>query len=81
LSRCAPLTLVVDDAHWADGGTLFLLRYLARRIRLARLPLLLVLTYREVELDETLRRSWLENVRDNREIVAAWRQRIVAADG
>jgi hypothetical protein len=34
-----------------------------------------------VELDETLRRSWLENVRDNREIVAAWRQRIVAADG
>jgi hypothetical protein len=31
--------------------------------------------------DETLRRSWLENVRDNREIVAAWRQRIVAADG
>ncbi len=31
--------------------------------------------------DETLRRGWLENVRDNREIVAAWRQRIVAADG
>ena len=31
--------------------------------------------------DETLRRSWLENVRENREIVAAWRQRIVAADG
>jgi tetratricopeptide (TPR) repeat protein len=24
--------------------------------------------------DETLRRSWLENVRDNREIVAAWEQ-------
>jgi hypothetical protein len=31
--------------------------------------------------NEILRRSWLENVRDNREIVAAWRQRIVAADG
>lgn len=25
--------------------------------------------------DETLRRSWLENVRDNREIVAGWESR------
>jgi len=25
--------------------------------------------------DETLRRSWLENVRDNREIVAGWERR------
>ncbi len=26
--------------------------------------------------DESLRRSWLENVRDNREIVAEWQQRM-----
>ncbi|MBF8286007.1 MAG: serine/threonine protein kinase, partial [Anaerolineales bacterium] len=48
----APALWVIDDAHWADGGTLFLVRHLARRARLSKLPLLLVLTYREVELDE-----------------------------
>ncbi|UCF25283.1 MAG: protein kinase, partial [Ralstonia sp.] len=48
----APLLLVIDDAHWADGGTLALLRHLARRSRATRARLLVVLTYREVELDE-----------------------------
>lgn len=47
-----PLLIVLDDAHWADGGTLFLVRYLARRLRALRLPVLLVLTYRETELDQ-----------------------------
>ena len=51
LSARAPVLLFVDDAHWADGGTLALLRHLARRAR--RLRLLLVVTYREVELDES----------------------------
>jgi C-terminal peptidase prc len=50
LAEQTPLLLVVDDAHWADSGSLNLLRYLARRGR--NLPLLLVLTYREVELNE-----------------------------
>lgn len=45
------LVLFVDDVHWADGGTLNLLRHLARRARTQ--PLLIVLTYREVELDES----------------------------
>jgi DNA-binding CsgD family transcriptional regulator len=40
---------VIEDAHWADGATLDLLRFLARRI--ASLPLLLVVTYRDDELD------------------------------
>jgi len=48
----SPLMLVIDDAHWADSGTLALLRYLARRARTSRARLLIVLTYREVELDE-----------------------------
>jgi DNA-binding CsgD family transcriptional regulator len=40
---------VIEDAHWADGATLDLLRFLARRI--GTLPLLLVVTYRDDELD------------------------------
>jgi DNA-binding CsgD family transcriptional regulator len=39
---------VIEDAHWADGATLDLLRFMARRI--GGLPLLLVVTYREDEL-------------------------------
>jgi DNA-binding CsgD family transcriptional regulator len=39
---------VIEDAHWADGATLDLLRFVARRI--AGLPLLLVVTYRDDEL-------------------------------
>jgi hypothetical protein len=50
LTAHEPLLLFIDDVHWADAGTLQLIHYLARRIR--HLPLLLVLTYREIELDE-----------------------------
>jgi tetratricopeptide (TPR) repeat protein len=50
LSDYEPLLLVIDDAHWADSGSLSLLRYLAGRTQKQRT--LLVATYREVELDE-----------------------------
>jgi DNA-binding CsgD family transcriptional regulator len=40
--------LVFEDVHWADEATLDLLRFLGRRI--ARLPTLLVMTYRDDEL-------------------------------
>jgi ABC-type oligopeptide transport system substrate-binding subunit len=50
LSERAPLLLALEDAHWADSGTLFLLRHLARRTRHQRV--MLVATYREVELDQ-----------------------------
>jgi DNA-binding CsgD family transcriptional regulator/energy-coupling factor transporter ATP-binding protein EcfA2 len=43
-----PTILVVEDVHWADEATLDVLGYLARRI--ASLPALLVLTYRDDEL-------------------------------
>src|ERR1700739_2434681 len=39
---------VIEDVHWADGATLDLLRFLARRI--GALPLLLVVSYRDEEL-------------------------------
>jgi len=43
--RSRPRCLVVEDLHWGDEATLDLVRFLGRRI--AALPLLLVLTYRE----------------------------------
>jgi ABC-type oligopeptide transport system substrate-binding subunit/tetratricopeptide (TPR) repeat protein len=50
LSNRAPLLIVLEDAHWADSGTLSLLRHLARHTRRQRV--MLVATYREVELDQ-----------------------------
>jgi predicted ATPase len=50
LSEHRPLLIVLEDAHWADSGTLALLRHLARRSR--RDPVMIVATYREEELDD-----------------------------
>ena len=41
---------VIEDAHWADGATLDLLRFLSRRI--SALPVLLIVSYRDNELGE-----------------------------
>lgn len=66
LAQGAAIMLFMDDAHWADRATLFLLRHLARRTRILNLPLMIVATYREVELDEA--RPWHEVLNDlNRE--------------
>ena len=43
-----PTLLVVEDVHWADDATLDALQYLARRV--AHLPTVLVLTYRDDEV-------------------------------
>jgi DNA-binding CsgD family transcriptional regulator len=46
LSDLESLTVIaVEDIHWADEGTLDLLSYLGRRIQ--RLPVVLLVTYRE----------------------------------
>ncbi len=49
--------VVIEDAHWADAGTLDWLVFLARRIE--RLPALLLVTYRDDEVgrDHPLRRA------------------------
>lgn len=52
LSEQSPILLVLEDVHWADSGSLAMLRYLARRTK--GQPIMLVATYREVELDDTL---------------------------
>ena len=41
----APVVLVIEDAHWADGATLDVLRYLGTRVQ--DLPAVLVMTYRD----------------------------------
>lgn len=70
LAKHRPLLLALDDVHWADAGSLALLRYLARRIRQENLPVLVIAAYREVELDEA--RPWHETLLElNRERLAA----------
>jgi DNA-binding CsgD family transcriptional regulator len=50
LSRgAAPALLIIEDLHWADTATLDLIRYLGRRI--ARVRALILITYRDEELD------------------------------
>jgi DNA-binding CsgD family transcriptional regulator/tetratricopeptide (TPR) repeat protein len=44
-----PAVLVIEDVHWADEASLDALRFLVRRMR--HLPAVLVLTYRDDELD------------------------------
>ena len=52
LSRRQPLLLVLDDAHWADGETLHLVRRLARRAAQARW--LVLLAYRSEDASSAL---------------------------
>ncbi|HXX49252.1 MAG TPA: AAA family ATPase, partial [Myxococcota bacterium] len=49
LEARGPVVLVLDDLHWADRGTIAMLRHVARSARKGRR--LLVGTYRDVELD------------------------------
>jgi ABC-type oligopeptide transport system substrate-binding subunit/predicted Ser/Thr protein kinase len=46
----APLMLVLEDAHWADSGTLSMLRHLSRNTH--HQQVMIIATYREVELDQ-----------------------------
>ncbi|MGH2792721.1 MAG: ATP-binding protein [Actinomycetota bacterium] len=48
-SSMQPLLFVLEDVHWADEPTLLLLQHLAER--LSNMPILLIATYRDVELD------------------------------
>ena len=48
-SRIRPLIVLVDDLQWADEPTLHLLQHVSGQ--LAGLPILLIGTYRDVELD------------------------------
>jgi tetratricopeptide (TPR) repeat protein len=69
LASQEPLLLVVDDVHWADSGTVSLLRFLAQHVR--RIPLLLVMTFRDTDVELAEARALKELVLDlNRERLA-----------
>jgi len=48
-ARAQPLLLILDDLHWADDSTLLLLQHIAQQLR--EVPVLILGTYRDVELD------------------------------
>ena len=47
-ARVTPHMMLLDDLHWADESTLLLLQHFAQR--LSQIPLLIVGTYRDVDL-------------------------------
>jgi serine/threonine protein kinase len=49
LARLTPIVLLFEDLQWADEPTLLLLQHLAQA--LARMPLLMIGTYRDVDLE------------------------------
>ncbi len=49
IARVRPLLLVAEDLQWADKPTLLLIERLARR--LSEIPVLMIATYRDFELD------------------------------
>jgi tetratricopeptide (TPR) repeat protein len=53
LAATAPLLLVLEDVHWADDATMRLLTFVTRRI--ARLPVLIVITARDEEPEYRVR--------------------------
>ena len=48
-ARVTPHIVLIDDLHWADDSTLLLLQHVAQH--LAQMPLLILGTYRDVDLD------------------------------
>jgi DNA-binding CsgD family transcriptional regulator len=57
LRRRGPSVVVLEDLHWADEATLDVVTLLASRIATA--PALLVLTYRDDELDRAQQLRWV----------------------
>jgi tetratricopeptide (TPR) repeat protein len=49
VGRAQPLLLILDDLHWADDSTLLLLQHIAQQLQ--EMPVLILGTYRDVELD------------------------------
>jgi class 3 adenylate cyclase/tetratricopeptide (TPR) repeat protein len=50
-ARGRPMVLILEDLHWADESTLLLMQHLSRRV--AEMPVLVIATYRDTELEPT----------------------------
>jgi class 3 adenylate cyclase/tetratricopeptide (TPR) repeat protein len=48
-SRVQPMFIVLDDLHWADDSTMLLIQHIVQQLH--EMPLLVVGTYRDVELE------------------------------
>jgi DNA-binding CsgD family transcriptional regulator/tetratricopeptide (TPR) repeat protein len=77
VSRRRSVLLVLEDGHWADAGTLLLLRHLARTIWGGRV--LLVMTFRDTEVD--IPRELAETLADLRRSDDVVRMRLDALSG
>lgn len=67
LARTRPLVIIIEDLHWADQGTLALLRFLVRVIEHA--PILFIFTFRSDELGRgSALRAWLPELDRNRRV-------------
>src|SRR4029077_9556748 len=62
-----PLALVVEDVHWADGGTLDCLTFLARRPRESDVTVVATCRGDEAPLDDRVA-GWLTHVRSASEV-------------
>jgi DNA-binding CsgD family transcriptional regulator len=51
LKLIAPVVVIIEDMHWADEATLDVVRLLARRVE--AVPVLLVLSFRDDQVDRT----------------------------
>jgi DNA-binding CsgD family transcriptional regulator/tetratricopeptide (TPR) repeat protein len=74
VSRRRSVLLVLEDGHWADAGTLLLLRHLARTVWGGRV--LLVMTFRDTEVD--ISRELTETLADLRRFDDVVRMRLDA---
>ena len=73
IARQTPLILVIEDIHWADAGTIDLLDYLARRLNnLRNVPLLLIGTYRDIEINVLIDEKEHPLLRAMRKIREQW---------
>ena len=73
------LIVAVEDLHWSDHASMECLRALAQRFDPAGVPLLLVLTARPLEDDETLFAEGAVSTITVEELDAAQRQQLITA--
>ena len=71
LAQSTPIIMIVEDVHWADNGTLQLLHHLMVQMQTGRL--MVIVTYRETELDITEEHTFQQILLDlNRERIATY---------